>query len=155
MSHDATPAAQVTVFAERLDAQAARYRALLALGEQQQAALERQDMAAFTGLLGEKAALMAEIATADAAVAPYRTVWEAHREEVAEPLQEHLRTTVEGIRAVLERVLVVEHACEVHLQGAKTAVAQDLQHVGRGRQALKSYRPAAPPPERHRLDLGG
>ena len=154
MSLDAATLAQVEAFADQLDAQAACYRAVLALGAEQAAALEAHDLAAFHELLGQKATLLGDIAGLDATAAPYRVTWEAHRSDVEEPLRVRLRAIVDEIRGLLEQLLDMERACETQLAATKQDVERELSQLGQGRQALRSYQPQAEPPAQ-RLDLGG
>lgn len=155
MSLDGATAARIQSFADTLDAQAERYRSILALGEAQAAALAEHDLAAFTDLLGRKAGLMAEIAGLDADAMSHRAVWEAHRDEVEEPLRGRLRGVVEELRGLLERLLTMERACEVQLATTKADVARELNVLGQGKQALRSYQPPPADAPRRRLDLGG
>lgn len=155
MSLDGPATVHIEALAEQLDAQAVDYRAILAIGAQQRAALNEQDLTAFHGLLAQKTAVMESIAERDRTAAPYRAVWEAHRHDIAAPLRDRLRKVIEELRALLEQLLVMERECEAQLGEAKRGVERELQQLGQGRQALQSYQPQYPDLSPPRLDLGG
>ncbi len=155
MTVDATITTQVERFAEQLDAQAGHYRAVLALGAEQAAALERHDLVAFHTLLARKSTLLGEIAGLEEQNSPYRAVWEAHREDLAGPVRDRLRGVVDELRTLLEQLLEMERACEAKLAATKLDVERELTQLGRGRQALQSYQPRPTAAPTRRLDLGG
>lgn len=147
--------ARVDAFAAQLAEQAAVYREVLSLTDRQQEALAAQDLAGFNALLGEKATRMEQLAALDDAMAENRAQWEAHREAIDDAQRDRLRTTVDNIRGLLQRLIDVESECEQRLQDVQAGVARDLRQLGQGQRAMRSYGAGPPPPKRGRLDVGG
>lgn len=154
MSPQADTGAAVATLVEQMRDQSAVYRQILDLGERQQAALEGHDLDGFHVLLADKARLMTQLVQLEELAAPNRAVWDAHREAVPEDLRTAMRDAVADVRGLLERLVELEQACEAALTAVKDKVQRELQHLGRGGQALESYKPPEAPPESRFLDLG-
>lgn len=155
MSAQADVTATIAALAEQLRAQAALYRRILELSERQRDALRARALNDFHALLPDKARLMGELTDLEAAMAPNRMVWEAHRKGLAPEAGAGVRDAVQDVRASLEQLVAVEQECERELAAAKDEVQRDLSQLNQGRQALQSYKPAPNQPKSRFLDLGG
>ncbi len=132
---------KVEIFERKLGAQAELYHTLVGLSREQVEKISAEDIDALMRLLDRKKEVIDEIEQVETAVEPLRQFWEAHKDEVAEPVRARLRAVVDEIRTLLEEALEIEEAGRRKLGITTDEVEDQMRQLSAGPRAMRSYAP--------------
>jgi hypothetical protein len=139
---------KVSLFEEKLRAQAELYGVLIALARRQIDQISARDVDALTLSLERKKTVVDEIEQIEMAADPLRRFWEAHKDEVSEPIRGRLRAVVDEIRTLLEELLEIEAGSQQKLGMTKDELEEQLQDLSDEKRAMHSYAPKTDPTPR-------
>jgi hypothetical protein len=123
------------------------YRRLDSLSRRQGVLIDDDDTDGLLTVLGERQAIVDEIAAIGASLEPIRHRWEAFLQGLPASTREHMRSLVDALAEVAGVVAGRDEADRGRLELRRTAVGRELASVARGRSAVVAYGgPGAPVP---------
>ena len=130
---------KVEAFERKLREQAELYRTLVGLSREQMEKISAEDVDALMRFLEEKKEVIDKIEQVETAAEPLRQFWEAHKDEVAEPVHERLKAVVDEIRELLKEALEIEEAGRLKLGITKDEIEGQIRQLSAGPRAMRSY----------------
>lgn len=135
---------------QKLLAQAAQYREVLMLSQQQTECIRARDAGALMRILGEKQRIMQSLEAESQGLSVLLAAWEQERGAAPAAARSAVEEAHAEVRDVLAEVLAAEEAGQRELGQYQQQSGADLRQMQRGKQVLKAYG-AAPPSERGRF----
>ncbi len=116
-----------------------RYAALRGLCDRQAALVEQDDPWPLLALLGERQAIVDQIARANRELEPLKRDWAAGAPALPVALREQIRNRIDAIAVLASEVAQRDEADQARLARRRDEVAERLVEIGRGRGAVAAY----------------
>ncbi|HEX7898188.1 MAG TPA: flagellar export chaperone FlgN [Planctomycetota bacterium] len=129
----------VARFLDGLRRQRSKYAEMAAVAAEQRRALEASDMDALLRIVERKRALLADIATIDRDVAPYRAGWDTLKASVDAVTAREIETEVAAMRDMLKDLVRQEDEGRAALEKRRETEAVDLQTLLAKAKARGAY----------------
>lgn len=129
-----------------LDRQQAIYLQLQCFSHRQTQLIDAGDAEALLSLLDERQRLIDQLMAISREVEPFKQRWPALWTSLDEPAKEELKTHIDAVQAMLDRILQQDERDRAALTEHRRRIAQQMTSLHRGASAHQIYRSSSARP---------